>query len=224
MENAQYPDAQLIAKILAGEIALFEILIRRYNSFLYKTGRSYNYSHEDTQDLMQESFIAAYLDLGKFGGRASFKTWIIKIMMNKCWHRKQKASFKNEVDRQIEEYSNPLYTSPTDTQNCVMNKELSHVIEKALGEIPENYRLVFTLREINGLNVAETADALAISAENVKVRLNRAKTMLRGEIEKSYSREDIFEFNLIYCDAIVKNVMARIGALHIAPNRAPADL
>lgn len=67
--------------------------------------------------------------------------------------------------------------------------------------------MVFSLREINGLNVSETADALNISESNVKVRLNRAKTMLRKEIEKSYSPNDIFEFNLIYCDAIVNRVM-----------------
>lgn len=73
-----------------------------------------------------------------------------------------------------------------------------------------DYRLVFTLREVNGLNVAETADALNISETNVKVRLNRAKTMLRKEVEKSYSAEDIFEFNLVYCDAMVQRVINKI--------------
>ncbi|RZJ27956.1 MAG: sigma-70 family RNA polymerase sigma factor [Flavobacterium sp.] len=214
MENTQYSDSEVISKILAGDPALFEILIRRYNSFLYKAGRAYNYSHDDTQDLMQESFIAAYIDLKKFEGRASFKTWILKIMLNKCWHRKEKASFKNETRAEITDQSKPLYTSSNDIQKTIMNRELSQVIEKALAEIPENYRIVFTLREISGLNIAETADALAITDENVKVRLNRAKKMLRAEIEKSYSKEDIFEFNLVYCDAIVKNVMTRIKVLN----------
>lgn len=213
MEKSQYSDTDVIAKILRGETGLYEILIRRYNPFLYKTGRSYNYSHEDTQDLMQESFIDAYLNLSKFEGRALFKTWIIKIMLNKCWHRKQKSSVKNEVREQITERSSPLFASRTDTQNTVMNRELSLVIEKSLAEIPENYRVVFGLREINGLSVAETADALEISESNVKVRLNRAKTMLRREIEKSYSREEIFEFNLIYCDVIVDKVMTHIARL-----------
>ena len=213
MEKSQYSDTDVIAKILRGETGLYEILIRRYNPFLYKTGRSYNYSHEDTQDLMQESFIDAYLNLSKFEGRALFKTWIIKIMLNKCWHRKQKSSVKNEVREQITERSSPLFASRTDTQNTVMNRELSLVIEKSLAEIPESYRVVFGLREINGLSVAETADALEISESNVKVRLNLAKTMLRREIEKSYSREEIFEFNLIYCDAIVDKVMTHIARL-----------
>ena len=96
-----------------------------------------------------------------------------------------------------------------------MNRELNSVIEKALLQIPMDHRMVFTLREVNGLSVNETADALNISEANVKVRLNRAKSTLRREVEKSYSTEDIFEFNLIYCDAIVERVMNIIKNLAV---------
>jgi RNA polymerase sigma-70 factor (ECF subfamily) len=96
-----------------------------------------------------------------------------------------------------------------------MNRELNTVIEKALLQLPLDYRLVFSMREANGLNVQETAEALNISEANVKVRLNRAKAMLRKEVEKSYTVEEIFEFNLVYCDAIVNNVMAKISELEI---------
>jgi RNA polymerase sigma factor (sigma-70 family) len=213
MEQTPFSDTDIITKVIAGESGLYEILIRRYNPFLYRTGRAFNYCHDDTQDLMQESFIDAYLNLPKFEHRASFKTWITKIMLNKCWRRRQKLSVKNEVRQQLSDQSTPLFSSSTDTQHTVMNKELSRVIEKSLAEIPENYRMVFALREVNGFSVAETAEALAISEANVKVRLNRAKAMLRTAIEKSYSKEEIFEFNLIYCDAIVANVMSRIQLL-----------
>jgi RNA polymerase sigma-70 factor (ECF subfamily) len=92
-----------------------------------------------------------------------------------------------------------------------VNKELGHVLENAIHQIPEDYRIVFTLRELNGLSVAETAETLDITESNVKVRLNRAKTMLQKEIKKMYSPEEIFEFNLIYCDAMVEKVMNRIN-------------
>jgi RNA polymerase sigma-70 factor (ECF subfamily) len=200
-------------KIVAGETALYEILIRRYNPYLYKIGRSYNYNHEDTQDLMQETFVSAYFGLPDFENRAAFKTWIFKIMLNNCYHKRQKASFKNEIDFEIGDNTSPLFSTIADTGKTVMNKELNSVIERALTEIPETYRMVFTLREISGLNLAETAAVLDISQTNVKVRLNRAKAMLRQEIEKFYSKEEIFEFNLIYCDAVVENVMGRIGEL-----------
>src|ERR1700733_14030648 len=93
----QYSDIEVIHKILNGEPAMFEILIRRNNPFLYKVGRSYNYNHQDTQDLMQDTFIDAYINLSKFENRSSFKTWLIKIMLNNCFKKKQKFSFKNEI-------------------------------------------------------------------------------------------------------------------------------
>ena len=199
--------------MLAGETNLYEILVRRNNSALYKTGRGYNYSHEDTQDLMQDTFVDAFRHLGQYGYRSSFKTWIIRIMLNHCFRKKQKAAFRlettmeNNTDKQV-----PLHTQSgnTDAYRSVLNRELGHVVESAMQQLPNDYRMVFVMREINGLNVAETSEALEISEANVKVRLNRAKAMLRKEVEKSYSTEEIFEFNLVYCDAMVENVMKRI--------------
>jgi RNA polymerase sigma-70 factor (ECF subfamily) len=217
MQNIeQYSDIEIIQKILEGEFALFEILIRRNNSFLYKTGRSYTFNHQDTQDLMQDTFIDAYTSLSRFEIRSSFKTWIIKIMLNNCYKKRQKFSFKNEIANEINDKSTPMFSSKhhTDTDKIVMNRELSIVIEDALKQVPEEYRLVFSLREMNGLNVKETAEALNISEANVKVRLNRAKSMLRKEVEKSYKAEDIFEFNLVYCDSMVNSVMKKIKALN----------
>jgi RNA polymerase sigma factor (sigma-70 family) len=212
-----YKDIELIQKISDGEVELFEILIRRNNPYLYKTGRAYNFNREDTEDLMQDTFIDAFTNLHSFENRSSFKTWIIKIMLNNCFKKKQKWSSKNVIYAELNENSKPLFTDfqNTDTQKIVMNRELNYVIENALKHIPIDYRLVFALREINGLNIFETAEALEISEANVKVRLNRAKTMIRKEVEKSYSSEDIFEFNLIYCDRMVENVMKKIANLKI---------
>lgn len=208
----QYTDTELVTKILEGELALYEILIRRNNPYLYKIGRSYNYNHEDTQDLMQDTFIDTYLNLSKFENRSSFKTWIIRIMINNCYKKLQKLSYKNEISTEINEKAIPMFSdnSHTDTNKVIMTKELNFVIENALIQIPLDYRMVFSLRKIAGLNVAETAQSLSISENNVKVRFNRAKTMLRKQIEKSYTETDLYEFNLIYCDAMVLNVMNRI--------------
>jgi RNA polymerase sigma-70 factor (ECF subfamily) len=202
--------------VLNGELALFEILIRRNNALLYKTGRSYNYSHEDTQDLMQDSFIDVYKNLSKFENRSSFKTWILRIMLNNCFRKKQKLSFKNETATEINDKSEPMFShnQHTDTNKAVMNRELNFVIENALQQVPFDYRIVFSLRELNGLNTRETANVLNISEANVKIRLNRARAMLRKEVEKTYSSEEIFEFNLVYCDAIVNNVMNKIKELN----------
>jgi len=208
----QYTEAEIIQKVLAGEIALYEILIRRNNAALYKIGRSYNYNHEDTQDLMQDSFVSAYFNLKQFDNRAAFKTWLIKIMLNNCFRKQQKFSYKNEISTELNDRSKPVFSNQrySDPNKTVVNKELNTVIEDAIKALPLDYRLVFSLREINGLNVAETAEVLNITTSNVKVRLNRAKAVLRKEIEKSYTPEDIFEFNLIYCDAMVNNILSKI--------------
>ncbi len=166
---------------------------------------------------MQETFIAVYLNLEKFEGRSSFKTWIIRIMLNQCYQKAQKLSFRNEKTNNtiVNEKTIPMFESnrSTDTYKSVLNKELSYIIGNALVAIPMEYRMVFSLRELNGMSTAETAETLDISETNVKARLNRAKHMLREKLETMYSPEDIFEFNLIYCDKIVNEVMKAINNL-----------
>ncbi|MGB8190337.1 MAG: sigma-70 family RNA polymerase sigma factor, partial [Chitinophagaceae bacterium] len=200
--------------ITKGEIELFEILIRRNNPFLYKIGMSYGYNHQDVEDLMQEAFISAFQHLDKFEQRASFKTWIIKIMINQCFKKAQKMNYRNETASDTSKYEKaiPMFenSQTVDTYKMVVNRELSHVIGNALTRIPLDYRMVYSLRELNGLSTSETAEALAITEVNVKVRLNRARHMLRNMVEKMYAPEDIFEFNLVYCDNIVNKVMKEI--------------
>lgn len=207
-------ETELIQRIQQGEKELFEIIIRRYNPYLYKIGRSYNYQHEDTEDLMQDSFVDAYKNLHQFTGQASFKTWLTRIMLNNCYRKKEKKSYKMAASVAINENAIPMFSNtPSSSDSMYQRRELAHTIEQAIANIPFDYRMVFSLREMNGFNIAETAALLQISEANVKVRLNRAKAMLRTEIEKVYSPGQLFEFNLVYCDKIVENVMKRIQEL-----------
>ena len=185
LDILEFTDTKIIQQILSGNLALFEIIIRRYNSVLYKTGKAYGYNHQDIEDLMQETYMSAYQHLSGFENRSAFKTWIIRIMLNNCYHKIHKPTFKNEKAIELQENN--------------------------------NYRMTFALRELAGLNVTETADLLNTSKTNVKARLSRAKSMLRSEIEKTYSPEDIYEFNLIYCDKIVDIIMNRI--LNLNPKK-----
>ncbi len=215
----QYSDMEIIHKVVDGEIGLYEVLIKRYNSFLYKIGRTYGFNHQDTEDLMQDSYVSAYCSLRKFENRSSFKTWFTRIMLNNCYQRKHKLSFKNEIADDLQtEKSKIMFHNSSNDEEITVNKELGKVLENAIQSIPEDYRIVFTLRELNGLSVAETSEAIDISESNVKVRLNRAKTMLRSQIEKMYSPEEIFEFNLVYCDKMVSDVMSRIRQLNQITN------
>lgn len=212
----KYTDSEVVERVINGETPLYEILIRRCNSLLYKIGRAYGFNHHDTEDLMQETYVAAYRSLSTFENKAQFKTWIGSIMRNQCFHKKQKHSFTKE--KSVDEITNAnedfMNSSRQYSEQGILQKELGMVMEKALSSIEEDYRLVFTLRELNGLSVAESAEVLSISEANVKVRLNRAKKMLRSEIEKIYSPEDIYEFNLIYCDRMVQRVMDEISKIN----------
>ena len=210
----QLSEVDLIDKINNGEISAFEILIRKYNPYLYKVGRSYRFNHQDVEDLMQDAFIIAYQNLSKLENKAYFKTWLIRIMLNECYKKSHKAASRKEVttDTFLNEKIIPMFTDNNDTEKNVGNRELNVVIENAIKQIPLSYRLVFSLRELNGMSVHETAKVLDITETNVKVRLNRAKAMLRKEVEKMYSPEEIFEFNLIYCDKIVNDVMKEINS------------
>ncbi|MFL5743217.1 MAG: sigma-70 family RNA polymerase sigma factor [Niastella sp.] len=212
----QYTDVAIIEQVLAGNTALFEIIIRRYNPYLYKVGRSYGFNHQDTEDLMQETFINSYVNLKQFAERSSFKTWLITIMLHQCYRKAHKFNYLKEQTADLLPDNSSFMFLPknhSNTDDAVLSREFNKVVEACLQQLPQEYRTTFALRELAGLSVAETAGAMNTSGTNVKVRLTRAKAMLRKAIEKTYSTEDIYEFNLVCCDRIVNGVMKRISAL-----------
>jgi RNA polymerase sigma-70 factor (ECF subfamily) len=146
---------------------------------------------------MQETYISAFKNLLKFEHRSLFKTWIARIMLNLCYKKRHKLSFQNEVPMEDMgmEKSKKLFENYRYEKITPLYTELGRVIENAIHEIPERYRMVFTLRELNGMSVSETAESLNITEGNVKVRLSRARAMLQSKIARIYSIEDIFDFN-----------------------------
>jgi RNA polymerase sigma factor (sigma-70 family) len=212
----QYSDLEIVKQVLAGNTALFEIIIRRYNPYLYKVGRSYGFNHQDTEDLMQETFINSYVNLKQFAERSSFKTWLITIMLHQCYRKTHKFNYLKEQTADLLPDNSSFMFLPknhSNTDDAVLSKEFNKVVEACLQQLPREYKTTFSLRELAGLSVAETAEVMNTTPANVKVRLNRAKAMLRKAIEKTYSTEDMYEFNLVCCDRIVNGVMKRISAL-----------
>lgn len=204
-------DMDIIDKVLSGNIQLYEIIVRKYNPYLYRIGKTYGFCHQDVQDIMQETYVNAYRSLASFKREATFRTWLTRIMLNNCYHKKQKLNKNREVSADsLDGIKTVHLTSDTMRNTKPVNNELGSILERAIHNLPEKYKIVFTLRELNAMSIAETGDALGISSGNVKVRLNRAKALLRTDIERMYSPQEIFEFNLIYCDGMVENVMSAI--------------
>jgi len=211
--HSSLDEEELIKKIVDGDKTLFEVLIRRYNSVLYKLARCYGFNHQDAEDIMQETHVSAYTNLKNFQHKASYKTWVSKILIHKCVYKLSYGYFKNEHPgtNEMNDQAKPVFNqSRMGTEKIILNKELSKVLEKSLEEIPLTYRTVFILREVEGFSTNETAELMNSTPVNVKVRLNRAKTLLQKKLEGFYSSTDIYEFNAIFCDALVKRVINQI--------------
>lgn len=207
-------DEEIIKQVLAGHTVWFERLIRRYNSDLYKIARWYGFNHQDSEDLTQDAHFTAYMQLEKLQQPQSYKTWISKILINNCIYKLTHGYFKYEAPKAINEGDSPVNQKDgkTNTEDIIGNRELSLILENSLQTIPVIYKVVFVLREVEGFNVSETSEILGISYTNVRVRLNRAKQLLKKEIGKHYSLKELFDLKAIYCDKIVRNVFERIKA------------
>lgn len=195
-------ESDLIESILAGELRLYEHFIRKYNQRLFRTGMSILNNDSEVEDAMQTAYIKAFEHLAAFENRASFGTWVTRIMINECLLlKKNKQRLKIVAENQYENPSN-MHTPA----NALINKELGVVLENAIANLPEKYRLVFVLREVEDLSVKETAEVLALEESNIKVRLNRAKTMLRQHLT-GYMKENVFAFHFTRCDRIVNRTL-----------------
>jgi RNA polymerase sigma factor (sigma-70 family) len=202
--TSQIPDSELVNRILRGESRLFENLMRRYNPRLYRIGMAILSNDVEVEDAMQTSYINAYEHLAKFENRSSFITWMTRIMLNQCFRQRRK-NLLNKFKAEESIHSINMRTPA----NLLMNKELNNALETAIEQLPEKYRLVFVMREIEDMSIRETSEALSIEEPNVKVRLNRAKIMLRENLNE-YMKDHVYSFHLTRCDRIVHNVLGHL--------------
>ena len=204
-------DDEIIARILHGEKDLYSIIVRRYNQRLYRVAMSMINDDAEVEDAMQVAYINAYENLGKFGFRSSFSTWLTRILINECLLRLRKR--KKSISMNDENMENVMRKEPQTPVTATVNSELRSILNDAIRRLPEIYRTVFVMREIENMNIAETKECLNISEVNVKVRLNRAKAILRELLSAQYSKDDILHFHLSRCDRMVDTVMRSIRDL-----------
>jgi RNA polymerase sigma-70 factor (ECF subfamily) len=210
--SLELSDADLIARVLHGETALYGIIVKRYNARLYRAGMSILDNEDDVQDAMQQAYLNAYENLEKFLFKSTFSTWLTRIMINQSLQmrskRQRSLALNSEIMDHTQHPGQASESSQVDSQK--MNAHLRDALEGAIRQLPEKYRTVFMLREIEKMNVAETSACLNISVINVKVRLNRAKSRLKDTLLSNYNREELFHFHLKYCDKMVERVLSKI--------------
>jgi RNA polymerase sigma-70 factor, ECF subfamily len=179
-------EAALIGRILAGENELFHELIRPYERLVYVTIFAILKNETEAEDGAQETMISAFKNLKSFRGEAKFSTWLVTIAMNEARKRlrKAKTAAENSIDEPKEEgdgdYTPAVLTDWREIPlEALERKELKEKLQEAVRTLPEKYREVFVLRDIEELNQEETAAALGINVTLVKVRLHRARMMLQ---------------------------------------------
>lgn len=208
-------DEEVVERVLAGEIELFEILMRRYNQRLYRVARGILADDGEAEDVMQDAYVRAYAHLGQFAGQARFSTWLTRIAVYEALARARRGRRLVQIDDlspRKEDSMALLSSTERGPEQRAIQRDLQALLETAIDALPESFRSVLVLREVEGLSTAETAESLGISEALVKTRLHRARAALRQDLE-SRSRAtlaDSFPFHLSRCDRVVAAVFERI--------------
>jgi RNA polymerase sigma factor (sigma-70 family) len=213
LPEKQMSDKEIINLVLKGEKVLYEKIMRKYNRRLFRIALSITGNENSIEDIMQMAYIKAYENLQKFKGTASFATWLTRILINEALAYLKRSNKEICLTAEEEEFiinQNIESSDISSPEEKVMNHELKDMLERAISELPENYRAVYMMREIEGMSTLETAECLEISETNVKARLSRARDMLRDKLLKIYQPAELFEFNLVRCARIAANVMSKI--------------
>jgi RNA polymerase sigma-70 factor, ECF subfamily len=208
-------DSEVVRRVLAGEPALFEVLMRRYNQRVYRAVRSMLRDDRECEDAMQQAWLSAYSHLWQFQGASAFSTWLTRIAMNEALALLRQKSRLTPVE-QVPEGEDVMSMSTTaqDPERLASDRELGRMIEDAVDELPDIYRSVFVLRDVEELSTAEAATCLGVSDDVVKVRLHRARLALRDALydRAGGAAQDAFTFLGWRCDRIVDQVLGRILA------------
>jgi RNA polymerase sigma-70 factor, ECF subfamily len=214
-------DAELVKRALARDEAAVRDIIKANNRRLYRLARGILRNDGEAEDVVQETYVRAFTRLADFRGESSLSTWLSRIAMNEALGRLRRQRPGVEIsslpqgmlEAQIIQF--PLASAADDPEKSMAQREIQHVVEGAIDELPEPFRLVFITRVVEGMNVEETAEILDLKPETVKTRLHRARAMLRENVEKKIGPVvmDAFPFAGRRCDRLTEAVLKRLGYL-----------
>ena len=213
---AELSDEAIVERVRDGDAALYEILVRRHNQRLYRTIRAILRDDRDVEDVMQQAYIDAYTHLDQFRGTAKFATWLTRIAVNRAirngqGERRKLALVSRDADA---DFAIDHTAAPgLDPEHAMYGHELKTVLESLVDDLPDPFRVVFVMREVEGLTTAETAASLSINEDTVKTRLHRAKKQLRDQLDRRLgpAAAKIYPFHLSRCDRVVEGVMGAIA-------------
>jgi RNA polymerase sigma-70 factor (ECF subfamily) len=204
--------------VVAGDRAAFETLMRRHNQRVYRAVRSVIKNEDEVEDIMQQAYMNAFAHLTQFEQRSRFSTWLMQIALNEAFARRRRllaATARTATTADIENIQDIMSAPPTsrpDPERQAYAGELRRVLEDAVDALPDAYRAVFVLRDIEGLTTSETSEGLGLGEEAVKTRLHRARAMIRQRVTDRIGAAvpEAFQFQAPRCDRIVAAVLGAI--------------
>lgn len=204
-------DEDVVRRVLAGEIELFEIVMRRNNQRVYRAVRSILKNDSEAEDVMQEAYVRAYAHLADFSGRSLLSTWLARIAVHEALARLRRSRRVTPLDDSQWE-AQDMTVSSDSPERATSNRELRTILEEAVNELPDAFRSVFVLRAVEQLSVNETAEVLGIPEDTVKTRLHRARGLLRTSLTGRIGTTvpALYDFHLSRCNRIVALVLARL--------------
>jgi RNA polymerase sigma-70 factor (ECF subfamily) len=211
-------DAELIARARARDETAIRLIMQMNNRRLYRMARGILRNDGEAEDVVQETYVRAFTHLDSFRGDSSLATWLARIAMNEALGRLRRQRPNVEwttlppgtLEAQIIQF--PL-SATSDPEKTMAQREIQQVVEHAIDDLPEAFRIVFITRVIEGMNVEETAEILGLKPETVKTRLHRARTMLRDNVERKIGPVvmEAFPFAGKRCERLTDAVLKRLG-------------
>ena len=209
ISDAVMPDEAIVARVLTGDTALFELVMRRYNRLLFRLARGILRDDDEARDVVHAAYVRAYYHLVQFRGPAGFKGWLARIAVNEALGRVRRAPTIADAEQHTAELPDSVETGP---ENAASSRDVLRILQTAIDRLPEEFRRVFMLRGVEQLSIAETAEILGIKPATVKTRFHRARRTLQELLQRKLDdvARDTFPLGGQRCDAIVGAVLARI--------------
>ena len=214
---AETPEAELVSRAQARDEAAVREIVRRYNQRLFRAARSIMRNDADAEDVVQAGYVQAFTHLNGFRGEAQLSTWLTRIVLNEALGRMRKLRPTTGLEQvELEQASSaqiiqfPLLQTHTDPETAMSRQEIRELLEQAVDALPEAFRAVFVLRDVEGMSGEETAAQLGIKLETVNTRLFRARRLLRTAIEDrlSLAFSALFPFDGERCVHMADRVVA----------------
>ena len=208
-------EAALLLGARRGEESAIRALIKANNQRLFRVARAVLRNDGEAEDVVQETYVRAFTKLGEFRGEAAFSTWLTRIALNEALGRKRKQRPTVEpeaIDENVVLF--PGVSSPEAPEHAAGRREVRLLLEQAIDALPEPFRIVFILREIEMLDIEETAEQLKIKPATVKTRLHRARRLIKAELESKLSPvfADIYPFDGVRCTHLADRVIAALAS------------